>query len=57
VAPAGDVPALTDGILSLLQDAERRKHLGRAAQDFVRGYSADLSAAEFAKIYTRLGKG
>ena len=55
--PVGDAPALADGILSLLQDPERRERLGRAAQAFVRRHDADWTATEFEKIYARLSTG
>jgi len=55
--PVGDAQALADGILSLLQDPERRGRLGRAAQTFVRRHDADWTAREFERIYARLSTG
>jgi len=55
--PVGDAEALATGILSLLQDSERRERLGRAAQAFVRPHDADWTAAEFERIYGRLRRG
>ena len=54
--PQGDAEALADGIITLLADEERRRRLGRAAQEFSRAYDADWTAAQFEALYAKISR-
>jgi glycosyltransferase involved in cell wall biosynthesis len=54
LVPHGDVEALTEGIESLLDDAERREEMGRRARVFAEGFSWDASADAFERLLRRV---
>ena len=52
LVPPGDVRALSDAMLDLMTDGEKRRALGRETRVIRRRYSADLSAAAFEVVFS-----
>lgn len=55
--PAGDDAALSQGILGLLRDEERRRRMGAAARAFALANDADATAVRFEGIYREIASG
>ncbi len=54
LVPAEDVEGLAAAMLSLMDDAEARRRMGRWALETVRPYSPEVIAAEWASLYADL---
>ncbi|WP_354642678.1 glycosyltransferase family 4 protein [Kitasatospora camelliae] len=54
LVPVGDTDALAAQILGLIQDDERRAHMGRAAQDSARRYLPQEVAAQYHGLLNQL---
>jgi len=54
LVPRRDPVALAHGLISLLTDPDRRARMAAAAEDALRGYTIDATAARFAALYDSL---
>ncbi|MFI5182197.1 MAG: glycosyltransferase family 4 protein [Thermoanaerobaculia bacterium] len=52
--PVGDDAALSEAILALFRDGERRRRLGEAARAFSLAHDADATARSFERLYSDL---
>ena len=55
LAPAGDVPALAEGVVALLRDPALRGRLARAARERLDEFDRDLMVRKQEELYRWIG--